>query len=88
MSGVMYSGTTEDGSDMYPTMGVFVSPDGNEWSSNPYTKEQKLYQELYFHLSKNLRYIEEEYELIQQKKSLLSAILRKYVINLMKTENE
>lgn len=88
MSGVIYSGTTEDGSDMYPTMGVFVSPDGNEWSSNPYTKEQKLDLELYFHLSKNLRFIKEEYELIQQKKSILSKRLRDHVKHLMKTTNE
>ena len=80
---MIYTGKSSDGSDAYPVMGAFVSPDGNEWSSEPYTKEDKMYQELYFHLSKNLRYIEEEYELIQQKKSQLSVRLRNYVIHLM-----
>ena len=80
---MIYTGKSADGSDAYPVMGAFVSPDGKEWSSEPYTTEDKMYQELYFHLSKNLRYIEEEYELIQQKKSQLSVRLRNYVIHLM-----
>lgn len=84
---MIYTGKSEDGSDAYPVMGVFTSPDGKEWSSEPYTKEDKMYQELYLHLSKNLRYIEEEYELILNKQSNLSARLRNYVKHLMKTEN-
>ena len=80
---MIYTGKSADGSDAYPVMGAFVSPDGKKWSSEPYTKEDKMYQELYFHLSKNLRYIEEEYELIQQTKSQLGVRLRNYVIHLM-----
>ena len=83
---MIYTGKSADGSDAYPVMGAFVSPDGKEWSSEPYTKEDKMYQELYFHLSKNLRYIEEEYESIQQKKSQLSVRLRNYVIHLMENK--
>ena len=35
---MIYSGKSEDGSDMYPVKGVYVSPDGEEWSNMPYTK--------------------------------------------------
>jgi hypothetical protein len=83
---MMYSGTSEDGSDMYPTMGVFVSPDGEEWSSEPYTKEQKMYREVYYHIAKNLRSLEDEYELIQQKKSELSTRLRNFVVYLIENK--
>jgi hypothetical protein len=80
---MIFTGRSDDGSDMYPVMGSFVSPDGKEWSNMPYTKEDKMYQELYFHLSKNLISIEEEYELVLIKQSKLSRRLRDYVKHLM-----
>jgi hypothetical protein len=66
---MIFSGKSADGSDMYPIQGVYVSPDGEEWSTKPYTKEDKIWGELYSHLAKNLRSLRDEYELIQKKES-------------------
>lgn len=87
MNGTMYTGKSADGSDMYPAMGLFMSPDGNQWSNQPYTQEDKMWQELYPYLAKNLRSLKDEYELIKVKKSDLSNRLRNYVIHLMETES-
>jgi hypothetical protein len=83
---MIYTGKSEDGSDAYPAQGVFVSPDGNEWSNQPYTKEDKMWQELYPYLAKNLRPLKDEYDLVQQKKSQLSRRLREYVKHLIEIE--
>ena len=80
---MIYSGRSEDGSDMYPVKGVYVSPDEEEWSNMPYTKEDKMWEELYPHLAKNLRSLGDEYELIKQKQSKLGTRLRNYVTHLM-----
>jgi len=82
----IYTGKSADGSDMYPAQGVFVSPDGQEWSNMPYTKEDKMWIELYPYLAKNLRSLKDEYGLIQQKKSGLSRRLRDFVVHLMEIE--
>ena len=82
----LYTGKSADGSDMYPAQGVFVSPDGEQWSNQPYTKEDKMWQELYPYLAKNLRSLKDEYDLIQQKKSGLSRRLRDFVVHLMEVE--
>lgn len=71
---------------MYPVQGVFVSPDGNEWSNKPYTKEDKMYQELYPYLAKNLRSLRDEYELVVNKQSKLSKRLRDFVKHLLEKE--
>lgn len=81
---MIFTGKSEDGSDAYPSMGMFVSPNGQQWSNKPYTKEDRMWQELYPHLAKNLRSLKDEYELILQKKSNLSSRLRNYVKQLMK----
>lgn len=83
---MILTGKSADGSDAYPPMGVFVSPDGEQWSNMPYTKEDRMWQELYPYLAKNLRSLKDEYELIKQKKSQLSRRLRDFVIYLMETE--
>ena len=80
---MILTGKSADGSDAYPAQGVFVSPDGEQWSNMPYTKEDKMWQELYPYLAKNLRSLKDEYELIKQKKSQLSRRLRDFVIYLM-----
>ena len=80
---MILTGKSADGSDAYPAQGVFVSPDGEQWSNMPYTKEDKIWQELYPYLAKNLRSLKDEYELIKQKKSQLSRRLRDFVIYLM-----
>lgn len=86
MNGTIYRGKSADGSDIYPAQGVFVSPDGEQWSNQPYTKEDKMWQELYPYLAKNLRSLKDEYDLIQQKKSDLSKRLRDFVVHLIETE--
>ena len=80
---MIYSGKSADGSDMYPVKGVYVSPDGNEWSNMPYTKEDKLWEELYPYLAKNLISLEDEYKLVLNKQSKLSRRLRDGVKHLI-----
>ena len=82
----IFTGKSADGSDMYPAMGAFVSPDGTEWSNMPYTKEDKMWQELYPHLAKNLRSLKDEYQLVKNKQSNLSKRLRDFVVHLMEVE--
>ena len=36
MSGTLYTGKSADGSDMYPAQGMYMSPDGEQWSNQPY----------------------------------------------------
>jgi hypothetical protein len=84
---MIFTGKSADGSDMYPVKGVYVNPNNdNEWSNKPYTKEDKMWEELYPYLAKNLRSLKDEYELINQKKSPLSRRLRDYVKHLMEVE--
>lgn len=85
---MIYTGKSADGSDMYPAMGVFVSPDGEQWSSEPYTKEDKMWQELYPELRKRLNSLGMEYELVLAKKSTLSRRHRDYVVHLMTFKDE
>ena len=85
---MIFTGKSADGSDMYPAMGVFVRPDGEEWSNEPYTKEDKLWQDLYPELAKRRHSLRMEYDLVLQKKSTLSRTLRDYVMHLMTFENE
>ena len=80
---MILTGRSEDGSDAYPAMGVFTSPDGEEWSNKPYTKEDKMWEKVYNHLSKNLRTLRDEYEMIMDKKSTLPRVLRDYIVWIM-----
>lgn len=80
------TGRTKDGSDAIQT-GMYISPDGNEWSNMPYTKEQKTgelltryHWELFDYLGDNLRSFNMELELVLQKKSKLPRRLRDYMI--------
>ena len=83
---MIFTGKSADGSDMYPVMGMFMSPDGEQWSNQPYTKEDRMWQELYPHLAKRLISLEDEYQLVKQKQSTLSRRLRDYVVHLMEVE--
>lgn len=85
---MIYTGKSADGSDMYPAMGVFVRPDGEEWSSEPYTEEDKMWQELYPELRKRLNSLRMEYGLVLDKKSTLSKRHRDYVVHLMTFKDE
>ena len=85
---MIFTGKSVDGSDMYPVKGVFVRPDGEEWSNMPYTKEDKMWDKLYPELSKRLHSLKVEYDLVLSKKSTLSRRLRDFVIHLMTHTNE
>ena len=83
---MIYTGKSADGSDMYPANGLYISPDGEQWSNMPFTKEDKMWDQIYNHLASNLRSPRMEYELIQQKKSKLSRRLRDHLVYLMENE--
>lgn len=85
---MILTGKSADGSDAYPAMGVFVRPDGEEWSSEPYTKEDKMWQALYSELSKRRHSLRMEYNLVLEKKSTLNRRLRDYVIHLMEFDTD
>ena len=89
----MFSGKSRDGSDMKAFRGMFVSPDGDEWQSHPYTKEQyeqdrddrkleRIESEIYQHLVANRRSYKDEYDLVLQKKSSLSYRCRMHLIEM------
>lgn len=81
------TGRTKDGSDAVIPKGVYMSPDGTEWSSEPYTKEQRaqdsMYKEIINHLEYHSRSIFDEYNLIMSGDSKLSKRCRDYVIQLV-----
>jgi hypothetical protein len=86
-----YTGKTADGSDMLQT-GVYLSPDGNEWSNKPYTEEQKMKEKehnihwkVFDHIS-GKRTLRDEYDLIKEKKSTLSKTCRDYVKQIIESE--
>jgi len=83
---MIFTGKSADGSDMYPANGVYLSPDGEQWSNMPFTKEDKMWGQIYDHLASNLRSPRMEYDLIQQKKSKLSRRLRDHLVYLMENE--
>jgi hypothetical protein len=84
---MIFTGKSADGSDMYPANGVYLSPDGEQWSNMPFTKEDKMWGQIYDHLAANLRSPRMEYDLIQQKKSKLSRRLRDHLVYLMENED-
>jgi len=80
----IYTGTTRDGSDMQEAEGVYVSPDGEEWSSTPYsTVGSRTWDEVYNHLVDHRHSMNMERDLILQKRSLLSKRCRDYLIKTM-----
>ena len=85
---MIFTGKSVDGSDMYPVKGVFVRPDGKEWSNMPYTKEDKMWDKLYPELAKRRTTLAKEYKLVLTKNSTLSRQLRDFVIHLMTYNND
>lgn len=79
-----YTGSSADGSDMREFEGVYLHPNGEEWSSTPYklSKEDRLYWSIRDHIN-GKRSFQMEYELILAKKSKLSSAERKYLITLI-----
>ena len=84
---MIFTGKSTDGSDAYPIQGMYVSPDGEQWSNMPFTKEDKMWGQIYDHLAANLRSMRMEYDLIQQKKSKLSRRLRDHLVYLLENED-
>jgi hypothetical protein len=84
MSGKMYTGTTADGSDMKEFEGLYLSPDGNQFSNVPWplTKEDRMYWEIRDHID-GKRSLQDEYDLIKAKKSTLSRALRDFLVKFM-----
>jgi hypothetical protein len=81
---MIYTGTTPDGSDMREVEGVYVHPDGKQWSSQPWiiTKEDKMYWEIRNHID-GKRSLQDEYDLVKAKKSTLSRVLRDFLVKFM-----
>jgi len=92
---MFYTGSSEDGSDMRRT-GMYLSPDGQEWGSSPYTKDQKeharqegIFRDIISYLRQkygenkdfDLK-LEEEYSLVLNKKSNLSRTQREFLKNM------
>jgi hypothetical protein len=91
MSGIIFTGKSADGSDAQVAEGLHVNPENpSEWSNTPYppSKEQKMAWEIYDHIAKNNRTLKDEYDLIQQKKSILSRRLREFVVELIEVYEE
>ena len=80
-NGTIFTGKSADGSDMQVADGVFDYGDGT-WGTTPRkrTAVERMYAELAEHLVKHERTFEEEYDLIQQKKSHLSRRMRDFVV--------
>lgn len=72
----IYHGSSADGSDMRQFRGVYVNPENeNEWSSEPYTKQQKEYDKfhdkwdfIYNHIVVHDRSLQDELNLVLEKK--------------------
>lgn len=92
MSGIMFTGSSADGSDMRPTKGMFINPDNeNEFSNMPYDKAQKqearnhdTFWDIHNKIEKSYA---EEYKLIKLKTSTLSRKEREFVVKTVE-ENE
>lgn len=68
--GMFFTGSTADGRDIRPAMGVFINPNNpDEWSTAPYNAEQRNYVKRYnFHwyLMKKCNYdVEQVYKKIK-----------------------
>lgn len=86
MSGKAYTGKSADGSDMKEVEGVYDYGNGM-WGNTPPpgygTKRspiERMIDELAEYLVDNERTIEEEYKLVEQKKSQLSKRMRDFVV--------
>ena len=87
----IYYGRSADGSDMREFRGVYINPDNeNEWSTEPYTKEQKVYDRIhdkwdfiYNHIALHERSLQDELNLVLAKKSELSSTYRKMLLDAM-----
>ena len=88
-NGTIYTGNSADGSDMAVAEGVYDYGNG-QWGVQPPEQAmhmatgrrspiERAYNEVMNYIEKNKRTLQEEFELIQQKKSQLSKRLRDFV---------
>jgi hypothetical protein len=86
-NGTILTGKTEDGSDAHTPEGVYDYGNG-QWGINPpehamhstrRSPIERAYNEVMDYIEKNKRTLQEEHDLIQQKKSHLSRRLRDFV---------
>lgn len=68
--------------------GMYLSEDGNSWSNRPLNKNQRCYDAIYDHCAKHIRSFRDEYSLVMQKKSTLSAAQRAYLIHFIENYKE
>jgi hypothetical protein len=88
-NGTIYTGNSADGSDAKIAEGVYdygngqwgVMPPGDAMHSSPMKRSpiERAYNEVMDYIEKHNRTLQEEYELIQQRKSNLSKRLRDFV---------
>ena len=81
---MIFTGKSADGSDMEEVEGVYMHPDGKQWSSEPWiiTKEDRMYWEIRDHID-GKRSLQDEYDLVKAKKSTLSRALRDFLVKFM-----
>jgi len=90
---MMITGWTDKNGDSitYETPGMFISPDGTQWSNFPYTKEQKhifnlqrrfdhTLEKIKDHLYRTDRGLKEEINLIINKKSTLPRYCKNFLL--------
>lgn len=81
---MMFTGKSEDGSDMKEFEGLYEHPDGEQFSNQPWiiTKEDRMYWEIRGHID-GKRSLQDEYDLVKAKKSTLSRALRDFLVKFM-----
>lgn len=98
---MLYTGQSEDGSDAIQA-GVYLSPDGKEWSSEPYTEEQKQHEKDVNMYKGIITYLREkhqenkgfdgkllsEYHLVLHKKSKLTRKQRDWLVKFFEDGND
>lgn len=84
-NGKMFTGKSADGSDMQEVEGVYDYGNGM-WGNTPppgygmkRSPVERAYNEVMDYIEKNNRTLQEEFELVQQKKSQLTKRLRDFV---------
>lgn len=95
-NGMFFTGGSHDGYDMERANGMYVSEDGETWSNQPITDEQKaekkandlekrIWYEIMDHIS-GKRTLRDEYFLAKQRKSGLSSRCRRLLISVFEVK--
>ena len=90
----MIVGSTADGADARIHPGMYLHPDGKQWSNEPFTWEQivhdreirrenRIHDEIYDYCEKRRITWRDAYNQIASKSSGLSARCKKYLINII-----